>query len=284
MGHHYVPREYLRGFEDPNDPGKIWMYDKCSHRFVTVSIASAAQEADYYSEDTERNLSSLVEGPGHRALKRFRQGDPISRNERIDIAFYMATLLMRGPRRRRKAFEMLPGVVTDVIDRTTSMVTNWAQTSAADDSLKQRRFSELAMARKKFQAKPPGEIVSRIRSPWPAEKILRCVIGMTWRIVTAVDTGFFITSDNPVFYFDAFGLGCPESELTFPLAFNMAMLGSWQGRPEETIFALARPALVKEVNRRIAGSAERFVFYFRQEEWVAQIAEKKKPFLSRIKW
>jgi hypothetical protein len=284
MGHHYVPREYLRGFEDPNNPGKIWMYDKHSHRFAHTSIISVVQEAGYYTEDTERQLSTCIEGPAHKVLKKLRQGNSIDKNERMKLALYIATMLMRGPRRRRKAFEMLPSVREDVINRATLIITQWAESSAADAELKRRRFSELERATEKLRTQPPVDVVKRIRAPWPYEKVLACVVGMTWRIASAGDAGFFLTSDNPAVFFEPYALGNPESELTFPLASGLALLGSWQREPQGTIFVKARRTLVKEVNRRIASGAERFIFYRACEDWVAWVAEKQKPHLSRIKW
>ncbi|MGB7295705.1 MAG: DUF4238 domain-containing protein [Candidatus Aminicenantales bacterium] len=284
MGHHYVPRKYLRGFADPNNPGKIWMYDKHSHRFTHASIISVAQEASYYSEDAERQLSEFVEGPAHKVLKKLRCGDSINDNERMRLALYVATMLMRVPRRRRKAFEMLPSVREDVINRATLIITQWAKTSMVAPALKLKRFAELERAREKLRAQPPEEVVKKIRAPWPSEKVLACVIGMTWRIASAGDAGFFLTSDNPAFFFEAYGLGRPESELTFPLASELALLGSWQGAPNETIFVKAKPSLMKEVNRRIASGAERFVFYRGREDWVAQLAERRNLRLNRIIW
>ena len=284
MGHHYVPREYLRGFEDPRNPGKIWMYDKHSHRFAHASIISVVQEAGYYSEDTEGQLSALVEGPAHKVLKRLRQGDSINNNERMKLALYIATMLMRGPRRRRKAFEMLPCVLEDVLNRATIIITQWAQTSAADPELKLRRFSELDRETEKLRAQPPVDVVKKIQAPWPNDQVLACVATMTWRIASAGDAGFFLTSDNPAAFFEAYGLGRPESELTFPLASDLALLGSWQGAAHETIFVKAKRSLVKEVNRRIAIAAERFVFYRACEDWVAKLAEKRSPHLNRIRW
>jgi hypothetical protein len=179
---------------------------------------------------------------------------------------------------------MLPIVREDVINRANLIITKWAQTSAADPELKLRRFSELERAAEKVRAQPPVDIVKKIRTPWPYEESVVLIANMTWRIALSDDAGFFLTSDNPAFYFEAYGFGNPESELTFPLALDLALLGSWQGAPRETIFIKAKRSLVKEVNRRIASGAERFVFYHACEDWVARVAEKQKPHLSRIKW
>jgi hypothetical protein len=284
MGHHYVPQEYLRGFADPHSPGAIWMYDKLSRRFLHASIKSIVQEAGYYSKEAEKQLSELVEGPAHYALKKLRRGDSIGDTERTQMALYLGTMLMRVPRRRKKAFDMLPGVLEDTINKVSAQVVQWAHSEGADFQLVSRRFAELERARESLRREPPLEVVEQIRAPWASERILALVSAMTWRIVSTGGVAFFITSDNPAYFFEAYGLGNPESELTFPLASDMALLASWQGAPRETIFLNAKPALVKEVNRRVASGAERFVFYHAREEWVAKIADKQRPYLSRIQW
>jgi hypothetical protein len=41
---------------------------------------------------------------------------------------------------------------------------------------------------------------------------------------------------------------------------------------------------VKEINRREAAGAERFLFHHRDEGWLKTRGEKANPYLSRIKW
>lgn len=286
MGYHYVPQEYLRGFADPENPGKIWMYDKQSCQFTHASIKSVAQEKGYYSETTERQLSELVEGPAHQVLKKLRLRYMIDNSERIRLALYVGTMLMRVPHRRRKAFQMLPGVLEETIDNISNQVDQWARTTTVGPELISRRYSELEQASKKFRKKPPAEIIEKIRTPWPSKKVLALVSAMTWRIVPADGVGFFVTSDNPAYFFEAeaYGLGNPQSELTFALASDLMLFASWQGAHHETIFTKTTSAIKREANRRIASGAERFVFCRAQEDWVAEIANKQKPYLSRIQW
>ena len=284
MGHHYVPQEYLRGFADPDNSTKIWMYDKRSRQFNHPFIKSVGQEVRYYNETTERELSKIVEGPAHRVLQKLRREHKINNTERARLALYIGTMLMRVPSRRRRAFEMLPRVLEDTINRITNQVAQWAGSATAKPELVSRRFAELEGAREKFRNEPPAEIIEHIRAPWPSEQVLALVSAMNWRIVSSGESLFFLTSDNPVYFFEAYGLGSAESELTFPLASELALLASWQGIPHATIFMKAKPALVKEVNRRVASGAERFLFCRAQKGWVDEIADKQNPYLNRIQW
>lgn len=284
MGQHYVPQEYLRGFADPENLGKIWMYDKQSCQFTHASIKSVAQEKGYYSKTTERQLSELIEGPAHQVLKKLRLGDKINNSERIRIALYMGTMLMRVPRRRRKAFQMLPGVLEETINNISNQVDQWARTTTVGPELISRRYSELEQASEKFRTKPPTKIIEIIRTPWPTLKEMAFLSTMTWRIVSSESDEFFVTSDNPAYFFEAYGLGSPQSELTFALASDLMLFASWQGAHHETIFTKTNSAIKREANRRIASGAERFVFCRAQEDWVTKIANKQKPYLSRIQW
>src|SRR3989338_8951610 len=170
MGQHYVPQQYLKGFSDPDHPGTIWMYDKQSRKWARVSIKAAVQQAGYYSDETERQLNELVEGPAHDVLNRLRRGDTLGNAERSKLALYIGTMLMRVPRRRRKAYEILPQVLESTVNEVIGLVS--------------RRFEEIERAREKLGTEPPSEVVDRIRSPWPSENVLALVAAMTWRIVS----------------------------------------------------------------------------------------------------
>jgi hypothetical protein len=93
-----------------------------------------------------------------------------------------------------------------------------------------------------------------------------------------------ITSDNPAYFFDRYGLANPESELTFPLNSQVVLFGSWRGPREGLIHMEVRPIVIREANRRIAYGAERLVLYHANEEWVGTVATKPSLELNRIEW
>ncbi len=284
MGHHYVPQQYLKGFEASDEPGAIWTYDKKTHRFARIPIRVVAQEAGYYDPEIEEELSKLVEGPGHSSLAKLRRHESLSGDDRLRLAMYVATMMMRVPRRHRKASELMPSVLNGVIDEVRSRIEEWAKRPDVDQELVARRLAEVEHAHRKVSQDPPTEVVEQIRSPWPSEKVVGLVHGMTWRIAMSNGENRFLTSDNPAYFFEGYGLGAPEAEITFPLASDIALLASWQGVPRSVISVQAWPELVKEVNRRVASGAERFVFYDERRDWVATVSEKPNPFLRRISW
>jgi Protein of unknown function (DUF4238) len=284
MGKHSVPQQYLKGFGVPDEPGMIWMYNKAVRQFSKIPIKVAVQEADYFDPETEKELSESVEGPAHVVLARLRRREPISTDDRLHFAVYVATMIMRVPGRRRKSFEMMPPVLERTVEEIRTLINEWAQDPNVDQKLVARRLEEVERAHEKLSHEPPTEVINQIRSPWPNRKFVELIYGMTWRLVISDETNRFLTSDNPAYFFEAYGLGKPETEVTFPLSSDLALLASWQGPREGLIMVQAKPVLVKEVNRRVASGAERFVFYHERRDWVATLADKPRHFLSRIPW
>lgn len=66
MGFHYVPQQYLRGFEVSDDPGTIWTYDKIPRRFAKIPIKVVAQEGPRESLVTVQARPSLVKEANRR--------------------------------------------------------------------------------------------------------------------------------------------------------------------------------------------------------------------------
>ena len=202
---------------------------------------------------------------------------------RIRLATYIASLMMRVPRRRAKAREMFPDVLQSSASRIRKQWEQWAASSDADPALVALGFAEIETAERKFAVDPPSEVVGLIRSPWPSLKYVALLYAMTWRVIGS-NSEKFITSDNPAYFFEAYGIGSPESEVCCPLAPDMVLHMCRQGEPGGLLFVHGRRATVKEINRRVATGAERFVFSADPATWLRSVCDKPKPYLSRILW
>lgn len=284
MGKHYVPQRYLRRFAVPGDESLIWMYDKVARRWSDrpVAINKVAQERDYYPDDVEKQLTTLVERPGNNAIETFCSRSHFRPEHRSALSVYMAVMTMRGPRKRRESAERFP----EVLESTMARLRSEAEEAAGevDAGALARFLAELDRLEEKYREGIPDPIAEQVRSPWPSAAVVAAVERMTWRFVPAPAGDFYLTSDNPAFYFGAYGLGSPKAELTFPVSADLALLGSHQGPPGSTLLVTPRPALVREINRRTATGAERFIFTGYREWWIEVVANKKYPYLSRIAW
>ena len=88
-----------------------------------------------------------------------------------------------------------------------------------------------------------------------------------------------------MFFFNCYGLEGEEAELVFPISSDLALHGSWQpSKLNEKQLTKAPQQLVKEFNRRIANTANRFLFYRQKAEWIRTLAQKTDPYLSKIIW
>jgi hypothetical protein len=282
MGHHYVPQKYLRGFAELGNDEAIWMYDKKLHKFTNSGIKSVAQEAGFYSEEVEQQLNELIEKPANRVLDKLRSKKNIDEIERIHLSTYIATMIKRVPKRRTQAFSIAPVVIEKTINEVRNQVQEWASTTE-NKSLAERRLDEIKEIEESLRNKIPEFIIDQVHLPWANQQMIDLIGAMSWYIVSSKED-YFITSDNPAYFFEAYGIGTPKSELTFPISRDLTLFTSWQGAQNSMIYLEARPKLVREANKRLASGAERFVFSHRQEDWIAKISDNPKPFLSRIMW
>lgn len=283
MGHHYVPQKYLRGFAETGNPEAIWMYDKKLRQFTNPGIKSVAQESGYYDNDVEQQLSELVEKPANKVLDKLRNQEKITETDRIHLSIYIATMLKRVPKRRAEAYLMIPSVVEKTIIKVRAQIQEWGQTTQ-NKELFERRLLEVEAAEKKLRNETPDFLIEQIRQPWASEEMISAIYTMTWRIAYSPASDFYITTDNPAYFFKAYGIATPKSELTFPISTDLALFASWQGEQNTVIYAQAKPKLVREANKRLMSGAERFIFSHRQEDWIAKISDKPNPYLSRIQW
>lgn len=284
MGYHYVPQEYLREFSVAGDRATIWAFNRKSGVGSVLPIVRVAQSPGYYDDDTERRLNFEVEGPAHSALARFRAGSLPEAEDRLRLAVYVATMMKRVPARRRRSMVLVPVVIDDVISEVRELIDEWRQQPTATDAMIQRRTAEVEAFAAKAAVAPPDAVLSQVRSPWPSEQHVELLLAMTWRIVQADPLNQFITSDNPAYFFEAYGLAREAAEVTFPLAPDLALHMSWQGARGSTQVVQARPSLTKELNRRVVSGAEHFVFTAQPAPWLGRVARKADPFLSHLQW
>jgi hypothetical protein len=284
MGHHFVPQRYLRNFENPSRPGFIWLHDKRGGPARLAPIKQVAQAKRFYSAQTEDSLARHVETPANVVIRKLTGDTVITSAERLQLAYYMAVMLKRVPARRRRSAEMIPGVLSDVVANVREQLNAIANAVQTDPELLARRLREVDAAERKLALHPPRGVLDQIREPWPSEGMLRALFGMTWRVLISSGPQYFITTDNPAFFFGAYGLAREESELAFPLSTTHALHGSWRRAGSDLVFLRATQTIVKEINRRLASEVERLAFYHEPAPWLLKILPKKKPYLSVIRW
>jgi hypothetical protein len=285
MGYHYVPQKYLSRFAEPTGPGVIWLYDKQGGSPRDVGIARVAQSRGFYTAEDESKLASIVEGPANPILDKLIAHESLSDRDRAQISLYVAVMLRRVPYRRRKIYEtIVPPILRDIIAEVRSEILTAAEAADMAPDLISARLTQFEDSSEHLVSNPPDRIHETVRQPWPPKKVITTIYNMAWRILETSGPLFYITSDNPVFYFESDGLGTERSELMFPLSTTHCLHGCWQGLTGGLVFLQAAQPFVREANRRIASTVERFGFYHQNVRWVQPLLQKRGPYLSRIQW
>ena len=281
MGHHYIPQYYLRHFGTLKDHNYIWMYDKSTKEFKHLPIRNVAQSGNFYKEEDECTLNEYIESPAKDPLDKLRNRQLIDIQDRKAITRYLESMIKRVPHTRRKILKIIPQAKDIVLNKIKEKPEEWAPMF----NLTQKQVIDKT---NEFDRKFDNESLSikndMVRRQWSSEDVLDLIFSMTWRIIKADDSHHFLTSDNPVFFDETCGLKHREAEVSFPLASDTTLHGSWQGPRKGLLFVQAKPPLVKEINRRVASVAERFIFYYQKAEWISTVSQKRRPRLSQIRW
>lgn len=286
MGHHYVPQEYLRGFAAASSPKALWQYDKDVKSFSSkpASIKKIAQRRQFYDDATEADLNQLVEIPGNQVLRKLRGGDLLlSDQEKLNLSVYIATMMKRVPHSRVRGEAIAPKALAKVADRLRARIRDEVATGLVSPERAALALDETDRVETMFSEDVPAEVRKQIESPWPTERIVDAVYGMHWRFAQETDGQFFITTDNPAFFFSGRGLGRSNSELTFPVSRTLAIFGSWSPTRRKNL-VIRSSQFVKEANRRLISDATRFVYSQFNRDWIAKVSSKKAPYLSEIRW
>ena len=281
MGQHYVQQHYLRCFGTPEDPGNIWMYDKSSKEFKRLPVKNVAQSSEFYSEEDERALSERIEGPAQDPLEHLRNGRQIKVQDRQIVAVYLDSMIKRVPHNREKILAVAPQEKNKLLVKIRENPELWA---SKFNLTPVELLHEVEQWEQGFDNRSLSMKDDMLRCQWFSPDVIACIFSMTWRVIKSDGSNRFLTSDNPMFFDEGYGLKPPFGEFSFPLSSDVALHGSWQGPREGLSFVQAWPALVKEIDRRVAFAADRFVFYHQNARWVSVIAEKRRPKLNRIQW
>jgi len=284
VGKHYVQQALLRHFQDPNKPGFIWTYIRDEEEPRLLPIDKVAQSPDFYDDDVERDLNVLVERPTTPILDALRRGETPDAAGRTAIALYAATCIKRVPRAREQGKGLIPHALNVVVEGLRAEL---PELSGGDPIRLEKLRTDLEAAYEKYRIAPPPEVLDQLRDPRPTQKMVNALLGMSWRLVMTEPPELFLTSDNPLFYFEGLGVGNTTSEFAFPLSPTRCLHGCFQPLRLGGSLELrqAERPFVHEVNRRMANNATKLLFANVKAEFPITLLRKGRDhYLSRINW
>ena len=287
MGHHFVPQRYLKGFQPPDNLGFIWMFDKLTQKSKCLPIKQVAQVPGFYEDEIEISLNVDVEIPGNDVIDKILAGKPIEDDvndqDRNHLTYYIATMIRRVPHARALGQKFIPQTLVEVTGRVRQQLVDAEAVGLLTKAELEAKLAEADAWERKSQKEPPAEVRKMIETPWPFKRWLFAIHNMHWRVLRTEGPSYFLTNDNPAYFFEGFGLGHEECELILPLSTHLLLHCSWQAVKSSTVQTIPQQ-LVKELNRRIASGADRFVFYHKDADWVLKAALNQPGQLSRIRW
>jgi len=281
MGQHYIPQYYLDGFSDSPTSSNIWVYEKDSNRIFRTTTKTVANENRRWPKSVEAYLANQVEAPAKSVLEKIRNRKPIMQGDKDVLSAYMVVMLKRVPRGLERTKTNAPDVLEQTFASLNIDILRLISEHPSKASILQNRLQELQSLKLKYQSEFPMEVWYDNLTPDSSPRLLAILPAMTWIFLSSDKRQPFLTNDNPVFFFESLGIGRPESEISFPISSTIALWATWRTNLVEG-YTAAKDATIKEINRRTASAATRYVFYSVKAPWVVSLVNKRTLKLHRM--
>lgn len=278
---HYVPRYYLKGFTEASTSEMMFVYEKGTDKLFHTQVKNIGNEKGLYTDEIEAILANDIESAANPILKKLRDFQNISVDEKLIFSRYMFSMFLRVPKRLDWMIEKSPKILDKTFSDFENQLKGLAEKHPDKAELVEQRIKELHDIRKNKADEYVKEmwlqnIPSAIDRP-PVKTLAE----MEWRFFKNDDNQPFLTSDNPLFYFSEIGIGNEKSEVSFPLSKNLVLWAKWKMTVPPG-FHIARNQFVKEINRRTVSNASKFIFSPQTANWISILLNKKNIRLNRI--
>lgn len=281
MGDHYVPQFYLKGFSVAADSDLIWVYRKGAEEAFKTAIHNIAQENRLYSREMEEYLANIVEAPANIIIQKIRDLQILTYEDKVTLSNYMMALWKRVPKQKKMVRDKAPEIMNPVFERIDNELIEQGNKYPSKINLVEKRRRELREQRNSKENEFIYDIWLANIPPDKTPQSVDVLSQMTWRFLLAENEQYFITSDNPLFFFPWMGIGKEHSEVAFPITKKIALWATWRMDLNEGFFP-TRTQVVKEINRRTVSYSNQYIFSPCSESWIRTLANKGTYRLNRI--
>lgn len=249
--HHFVPQYYLKGFATPRSKdGKLSVYDLKRGKSFTTRPRNVASRRDYNRVEIEgvdpnivESQLAMLDSQADQAFRRVIAARSIASHE--DFSFVLtliAQVAITNPAFRDMRGGMIRQMGTAMMHNMVSTRERWAavtEGAASDPRIggDPIAFEEArtAVERGDIEVVPAKEnLIGQEWQLWPA--VLPLLEARQWTLFVApAGSAGFATSDRPFSLrwsdpalrdgFYGPGLGCTDTNLTFPLSRDLALVG-----------------------------------------------------------
>jgi hypothetical protein len=191
-------------------------------------------------------------------------------------------MLQRVPQGLARAKATAPKVIEEVFSQVEQEIFLLIEKYPLKRELLQETLKKLPVYRKTYENDFPIDIWFQLinTNSLPGVRIL--LPTMSWIFLKTNKRCPFLTSDNPVFFFEWMGIGRLESEITFPISSTISLWATWQKNLAED-YLVSKESIVREINRRTASAATRYVYSSIENDGIVSLVNKKNYKLHRIK-
>jgi hypothetical protein len=290
--HHVLPKLYLKGFVIKQDEPFIWVYkrgqpynpgserynhrDKISNNPYFETITNAGAEWDFFADPQKdgnadfeifENILESLEKPANTIFQKLRAYQTITYEEKCIFSRYIMLMEARVWSGREKVKELLPKTIaTSKPSKKLFQETNLPDTPELQAKWKEK--AEELGSRLGYHI----NLHNRITAIAPDSFRVQALQQMTWTFYVAPNSLAFFTGDDPVFIPKNNGLGKNNSELSFPISTNVALIASWD-RTRKEGFEEAKSQIVKEINHRTISQASK-AYFSQNRDWVVTMLNK----------
>jgi hypothetical protein len=292
--HHFLPRFYLRGFVDPSNGRSLWQYDKQALDIRETTPTDAAVQKHFYSfkrADGTRDTTSVedalmnIEDQTAPIYRQLLDGEPLDNTKRSVLSYFFALVFTRVPVYRAGLERFAAAIVKD-ISHMMSRRGAFDSIAVPSESREEIDRAKAALRRGEFDILVDPQI--SLPAVLGAGKIAPILHAMTWAVIQAPRSTRFITCDNPIVYVDPKlgrlgpGLVSRSVEVTLPLSTGQALMAGWSREIGGVHRTQGRAGGVREINRRTAANAGRFVYASERNEGLLRLVRKYRDVAPRI--
>lgn len=271
MGHHYLPRRFLRGF---SREGLIWTLDKKSGEDAKrLPVARIAQEPGMYSAQLEDRLNNEIEQPFNSILDRIDVGGTIDVHDIEVISRYVLTMFRRVPAGRARSVAAVPNVTAQLEREQLKRLDMLRQLVPDEHDLAEKGQANITKIFSKIRAEKPEWLWHSTVLPENMPRLTALLKQMTWEHWQAPPDQQFLTCDHPVLFNESKGLADKRAELIFPIRGDAALVASWRPGMQGQ-FRKISIQQIRQANSMVAMLADRWVFFGKQESWVVPFVRK----------
>ena len=292
---HIVPRMVLDNFKDQN--GHVWTYDKAGTEPRHAIPEETAIIAHFYSwerEDGSMDASleetiNKLESEAKKPYEKMLSGEMVTGDDKAIMASFLGLMVVRTTTYRRlaaKSYTLMTGV------HLAATATIPGAFEAMVRKLEERDGQKLAPGYIKhlrttmrdldgYELSVPKEFVLSTISH--GHQYAEVFERMKWSLLKP-ESGYFVTSDNPVYraadprtahpILGDHGFLNKTAQVTFPLSPQMMLLMTWEGQyprvaPLERLY-------VDALNGNRAAGAEQYLYAHIADKRVARLAAQHK--------